>query len=418
MKAHESVNNFYPTMRMYTNFAVRGVKKTCAQFGAREAGGEAEYGAQKFMAEQIGDAADSVTEDSFRLAPRAFLGWLRPAGLLLLLAIAANIVNLFVLRDVPCGPIAALALCAVPVAMLLCFLFYGAFTAPFSKKAESHNLYCVRKPAGEVKRRIVFAGHADSAPEWTPVRLGGAGFLRFTVIYAVLGLVYTVALSVVWLARGETPMLPVFAALAFAPGDVLLICFINFKVYAQGANNDLSGCMTAAAVMKFMGDNDLRLQNTELAVLFAGAGEAGLGGAKAAAKQREAFADPSVETVVIALNAVKEYDGMTVYDKMMFGRGKAAPAACALLGAAGKICGLTLKNAKPFAGTSDAGPLAKAGVPAVGFGAATPANLGSYYTGADTCDALEPKTVEKTLELMLETAFLFDEQGLRDHYEA
>lgn len=420
MKAQDSVKNFYPTLRMYTNFAVRTVKKVCAQYGPREAGSEAEYNAQKFMVEQVGDAADTSMEDSFRLSPRAFLGWLRLAGIFLLIATACNILNLFVLREIPYGPVAALVLGGLIILILLFeFLFYKEFTDPFYKKATSHNLYCVRKPTGEVKRRIILAGHADSSIEWMPTHVGGAKFLYFTFLYGILGLIYQIAVSVLSLVNNEMAVLPVlmFVGCAFIPGHVLLICFMNYKICVDGANDNLSGCMTAAAVMKFMGDNNLRFENTELVVMFSGAEEAGLRGAKAAVKQHPEFADKAVETVFVGLDTIKDYNDMAIYYKDMTGTVKQSPAACALVKAAGKECELDLEYAVLFAGATDAAAMTQGGIPAVGFCAMNPGPPRYYHTRDDKVDIMEPKTIEKTLELALKTAYLFDEQGLKEAYD-
>ena len=73
MKANESVEKFKPTLRMYANFAARTIKKICAEIGPRETGSEAELKAQDYMAQQVGDAADEVKRDEFKLAPRAAL---------------------------------------------------------------------------------------------------------------------------------------------------------------------------------------------------------------------------------------------------------------------------------------------------------------------------------------------------------
>ena len=208
--------------------------------------------------------------------------------------------------------VASLALSGLIVLIMLFeFLFYREFTDPFYKKATSHNIYCVRKPSGETKRRIILAGHADSSIEWTPTHVGGSGFLYFTFAYGFLGLVYQIVVSVLALAKPDlgptAASVLMFAGCAFLPGHFLLIFFMNYKVCVEGANDNLSGCMTAAAVMKFMGDNDLRFENTELVVMFSGAEEAGLRGAKAAVKQHPEFKDGGVETVFVSFDTLKDY---------------------------------------------------------------------------------------------------------------
>jgi hypothetical protein len=52
------------------------------------------------------------------------------------------------------------------------FLLYKQFMDPFYKKVEGHNLVGVRKPRGDVKRRIVISGHIDAAYEWRHILYG------------------------------------------------------------------------------------------------------------------------------------------------------------------------------------------------------------------------------------------------------
>ena len=67
MKASESIPNFKSGLRMYANFAARTIKKVCQEIGPREAGTQAELDAQNFMAAQVGDAADEVKQETFKI---------------------------------------------------------------------------------------------------------------------------------------------------------------------------------------------------------------------------------------------------------------------------------------------------------------------------------------------------------------
>ena len=68
MKASESINNFKSGLRMYANFSARSIKKICQEIGPREAGSQAELDAQNYMAKLVGDAADEVKQESFKVA--------------------------------------------------------------------------------------------------------------------------------------------------------------------------------------------------------------------------------------------------------------------------------------------------------------------------------------------------------------
>ncbi|MBQ7639318.1 MAG: M20/M25/M40 family metallo-hydrolase [Clostridia bacterium] len=403
---------------MYTNFAVRTIKKVCAEIGPREAGTQAELDAQNFMAAQVGDAADEVRQEEFSLSPRAFLGWPRISGILLLIALVCGLINLFVTREQNWAPWVFVCISVFMLAMIMTeFLFYSKFLDPFFPKAISHNTYCVRKASGETKRRIIIGGHSDSSIEWRPTHMGGNKFLFFTIIYPIVGWIFTFVMGVIMLVKGEFMPVLVWIDCAFIPGYVFLLFFMNYKICIDGANDNLTGCMTAGAILKFMGDNDIRFENTEVVALFSGAEESGLRGAKASAKLHPEFKDPNVETVFIALDTMKDYDDMALYLRDMSGVVGHDKRAVELLHTAGEQAGLDIERVTMFAGASDAAAMSQAGVPAALFAAMNPGPPRYYHTRDDKADILEPKTIEKCLEVTLNAVFLFDEQGLKAQYE-
>lgn len=415
MRPSESVRNYTSTLRMYANFAARTVKKVCADTPARVAGSEEELKAQQFMAAQVGDAADEVQQEEFRLAPKAYLGWLRPAGILLLIATALNILNIFLEPYT-----SSLALDIVwPVCCVSLFLIAlveyrlcGRAVDGLFPKATSHNFYCVRKAAGETRRRIVFEAGADSAYERRYQYLGGKKFVAFIVIYPAVGLLYNTAVSVLSLAQGRQTPLLLWISLAFVPGYLLLFGFINYKVVSDGANFNLTGCMTGAAVLKFMGDNDIRFENTEVVALFTGGEKAGVRGAQAAAKQHGEYKDGNVETVVISFGNIKNLDDLTVCTSDLHGGVKHDAKVTALLQKAAELSELTVKTGKCPYGVSGAAAFAKAGVK-TGLVTAVETPLPeSFNTREDKADTIDLRTIEKAVGLALEAAFRFDEAGM------
>ena len=64
----------------------------------------------------------------------------------------------------------------------------------------------------------------------------------------------------------------------------------------------------------------------------------------------------------------------------------------------------------------NAAAMTQAGIPSGSFCAMYPGPPKYYHTRDDRVDILEPKTVEKCLEIALQTVFLFDEQGLKTAY--
>lgn len=417
MRASESIPNFRSGLRMYANFSARTIKKICQEIGPREAGTQAELDAQNFMAKQVGDAADEVKQEEFRISHRAFLGWLRLAGICMIISLAAGVINAL-LPHVFFAPVVSAVFCILTAIMIFGeFLFYKPVIDPFFKKLTSHNTYCIRKPSGEVKRRIIIAGHSDSSIEWRFTHIGGAPMMYVAFIYPTVGLVYTVATTVYMLVTGEINPVLLWINCAFLPGYIGLLIFMNYKVCVDGANDNLTGCMTGAAVLKFMGDNNIRFENTEVIAMFSGAEEEGLRGAKASAKLHPEFKDENeVETVFIAFDTITDYDDMAIYHKDMSGLTKHSRKACALLKKGGEFAGVDLPYALLFAGASDAAAMTQAGVHATTFAAMNPGPPKYYHTRDDKADILNLKTIEKGVEIALETVFLFDEKGLQENY--
>ena len=418
MKASESIQNYRSGLRMYANFAARTIKKVCQEIGPREAGTQAELDAQNFMAKQVGDAADEVKQESFTISHRAFLMWLRISGILLLIAVASGVANVF-LPAVIFAPYVALVCCLLTAIMIFGeFLFYKPVIDPFFKKLTSHNTYCIRKASGETKRRIIFAGHADSSIEWRPTHIGGAPLMYVAYIYPAVGLGYTLITTIYMIATNHVNPVLLLIGLAFVPGYIGLTIFMNYKICVDGANDNLTGCMTGAAVLKFLGDNNIRFENTEVIAMFSGSEEEGLRGAKAAAKLHPEFKkDSDVETVFIAVDTMTDYDDMFVYNRDMSGITKHSDEACALLKQAGKNAGVDIRYSVVFAGASDAAAMTQGGIHATTLAAMNPGPPKYYHTRDDKADILNLKTIEKGVEIALEATFLFDEQGLKKNYE-
>ncbi len=418
MKASNSIPNFRSGLRMYANFAARTIKKICAEIGPREAGTQAELDTQNYLAKQVGDAADEVNQEEFRISHRAFLGWLRLGGIFLLLNLAVCVSNIFV-KDVFYAPYVSLAFCILTAIMIFGeFLFYKPVIDPFFKKRTSHNTYCIRKASGETKRRIILAGHSDSSIEWRFTYLGGAPLMYAAYVYPALGLIYTLITTIIMLVKGEFYPILTYIGLAFVPAYIVLVIFMNYKVCVQGANDNLTGCLTGAAVLKFMGDNGIRFENTEVIAMFSGAEEEGLRGARAAAKLHPEFKkDADVETVFVAIDTMESLEHMLVYNRDMSGITRHSKEACALLKKGAEIAGINATYSSVYAGASDAAAMTQGGVHATTLAAMNPTPPRYYHTRLDTPDALNFKAIEKGVEIALETVFLFDEQGLKENYD-
>lgn len=413
MKAQDSVKNYPSALREMTNFSVRGIKKICKDVGPRPAGSEQEHEAQKLMAAELDGACDKVEIEPFDVHPGAFLGWILTDGIMM---IAAIVLFFFGMSAI------ALALCALSLIFAIVeFLLYKKLLDPFFPKKTSHNVAAVRKPKGEVKRRIIFSGHADSANEWRFTYYGGSKLLVPIIGLSFVGILLGLVLGIWAVAAGhafsaaDSGALNVmrYVFLAWIPILFTALFFENKKRPVMGANDDLTGCFISMAVVKYMQQHDIRFENTEVWVVLTGSEEAGLRGAKAFCKaHKNELSD--VETVFVGLDTIRDYDFAAVYSRDLTGTVKNDAGACALVKEAAKQTGLDLPYKSVFFGATDAAAVTQAGMKAVSVAAMDPAPAKYYHTRLDTADNLDIKTVEAVLGVALETAFLFDEKGLSD----
>lgn len=413
MKAQDSVKNYPSALREMTNFSVRGIKKICKDVGPRPAGSEQEHEAQKLMAAELDGACDKVEIEPFDVHPGAFLGWILTDGIMM---IAAIVLFFFGMSAI------ALALCALSLIFAIVeFLLYKKLLDPFFPKKTSHNVVAVRKPNGEVRRRIIFSGHADSANEWRFTYYGGSKLLVPIIGLSFVGILLGLVLGIWAVAAGhafsaaDSGALNVmrYVFLAWIPILFTALFFENKKRPVMGANDDLTGCFISMAVVKYMQQHDIRFENTEVWVVLTGSEEAGLRGAKAFCKaHKNELSD--VETVFVGLDTIRDYDFAAVYSRDLTGTVKNDAGACALVKEAAKQTGLDLPYKSVFFGATDAAAVTQAGMKAVSVAAMDPAPAKYYHTRLDTADNLDIKTVEAVLGVALETAFLFDEKGLSD----
>lgn len=413
MKAQDSVKNYPSALREMTNFSVRGIKKICKDVGPRPAGSEQEHEAQNLMAAELDGACDKVEIEPFDVHPGAFLGWILTDGIMM---IAAIVLFFFGMSAI------ALALCALSLIFAIVeFLLYKKLLDPFFPKKTSHNVVAVRKPKGEVRRRIIFSGHADSANEWRFTYYGGSKLLVPIIGLSFVGILLGLVLGIWAVAAGhafsaaDSGALNVmrYVFLAWIPVLFTTLFFENKKRPVMGANDDLTGCFISMAVVKYMQQHDIRFENTEVWVVLTGSEEAGLRGAKAFCKaHKNELSD--VETVFVGLDTIRDYDFAAVYSRDLTGTVKNDAGACALVKEAAKQTDLDLPYKSVFFGATDAAAVTQAGMKAVSVAAMDPAPAKYYHTRLDTADNLDIKTVEAVLGVALETAFLFDEKGLSD----
>ncbi len=396
----------------YAQFAAEGIDHICNTYGPRKCGGDAERLAQDYLANTLRPFADSVSRETFDVHPDAFMAFVPIAGGLLLASTAANIAGALKKNKLAA---ASVGLVGTALGALIGeFALYKKPLDPLFPLAKSGNVIAVRKAKGETKRRIILSGHTDSAPEWTyTYRLGSKGVLTVAG-YAVAGLAYDIASTAVSLTSKNRKLKKGLALgqLAFAPGFAALFAFTNPKRYVDGASDDLSGSYVAASVLKFLSDNDISFENTEVIALLTGGEECGLRGAEAFFKAYPELLKDGVETVFVGFDTVRDEEFMEIYTNDLNGFVKNDPGVCTLVQNAAKKCGKDVPFGSIPLGSTDAAAASRAGCKAASFVAMDPAPARYYHTRLDTADNILPATIEKGVEIALQTVFDFDERGL------
>lgn len=414
MKSTESVAKYDSEVRLYTNYALKNIKNICKQTGPRPVGSENELKAQEYLAKELETTCDTVLREEYKCSDKAFMSWVPIGAVLLILS------TVFFTLGLPV--VSLIAGCVTLFIILAEFIFYKPVLDIFFPKKTSMNVTGIRKASGETKRRIIFSGHVDSAFEWTYTYHGGRPVVASIIVTAVIAVLLNIGGGIYGVIAGDGIVwtddnlaLKIIAVVMYVTVPVLgaAIFFCNYKRPVMGANDDLSGCLVSAAVLKFMEANNIRFENTEVVALMAGGEEAGLRGSKAWAKAHaEEMKADGVETVFVAFDTIREIDYMAIYDKDMTGMVKNDKRVAKLVQQAASNLGYEVPIKAIELGSTDAAAISQAGIPASAFTAMDPSPARYYHTRLDTEENLDPRMMETGLKIALETAFLFDEQGI------
>lgn len=418
MSARESIANYPSRRREMTNYALREIKKVSSEIGPRISGEESERKMQALVAESHRQVADTVEVEEFEAHPKAFTGWI-PIDVILLLGsvVLLMLSHIFTAQGMHTAfSIAALVLTAAATGLAVAGgLLHKSLLDAFFPKQQSCNVVCTRRASGETKRRILFVGHADSSYEWTYVRLGGkklSAAITGSAFAAMLLLLVLELISLFSVPEWLTTVILILAGVSAVP--ILLGAFlISRKAAALGANHNLTGVFASMAVLRYMAANNIRFENTEVVAVSLACSQAGGCGAKAFA---EKHANDGVETAVIVTDTLCDAQQMCIRQKELAGTCKADTQTAALLRRAGAIAGVDLGDENALIDASDAAPLGKGGMHAAALTAKGEKAAQLAHTRKDTVDQLNPKAVETGIDILLETAFLFDAEGLKDQY--
>ena len=299
------LSSIIANQKKYTDYIIKEITYICKNLGKRDPGSEGEKKACEYMAEVLKNdcGCDRVSIESFEEHPGSFYGWITIDIILCMIGIVL----------IHFSPLCAFLLFAAGVViMTLQFGLYKKCVDFLFPKKTGHNVTAIKSCKGEVKRRILFNGHADAAWEW-PVNylFGGVGF-DIHIFLGIGGLLYYLVLSVIAMIKygffgsiDGTLRKCALWGLVCVPFVLLLFFMVNYNRVVDGANDNLTGCYMGIALMKALQDEGIDLEDTEVGVIICGSEEAGLRGSLAWAEKHKGEFD-DVPTFIYSYDTIHD----------------------------------------------------------------------------------------------------------------
>ena len=414
------------------DYTVKEITSVIKRYGPRESGNKNCMATQKHIDKEMKPFCDETGFESYKMAPKAFLHFTKTISVAIFLSVFVCLIlvftgvfegvggsDFFVPQCIVGGVVAVSLLITV-----LEFLLYKPFCDIFYKKIEGHNYYAVRKPKGEVKKRIVISGHCDSAYQWRHIYYGKkiplmgicmAGTIGTGVVSFLIAVITVIANFVDMGAFGDFLInYSYYFHILTALFMITLFLFVDFKTVSPGANDNLTGTYAAVCALRMLDMAGVEFENTEVVAMITDGEEAGLRGCKQWAKDhKDEYMNSGVETAVLCVDTLTDLEHLNVYDRDMTGTVKHDPKFSQLVMDSAIEAGHNdLKFASVFFGSSDAAAFSQAGITSTCLAAMDPSPADYYHNVRDSYDRLVPEAIKTGYEIILSTIFNFDEKGL------
>ena len=400
MKASESSDRYIGKVRECCNYAVRSAKSFADSSNNehRQTGGDGEAELRSSLQADLTSFCDEVDENPFGANQKAYVVSNTLTFVFMLLSIAlAIVIPILSLNSM-------IFIVCVALSLLALLAFFGAFNKT-SKAVDDMNLFAKRKPTGERTQRVILAANIDAPYKRNVTRKKEVG-LKFLCFF---GLLLYLAFDVVTLLLDHDVFSmgafdSYFSYLAYPLILFLIIPIVLARSVKTGSSfpgvtGNLIGAYTAAGVMRYMSEMNLRLEHTELCVLITSAWSTGSEGAHAFVKDY-AQTLKEVDTTILVLDSLYDPESLNVTAK-----GRKLNKLIAQAAENGEIL---LTDHTPKYHKGDAKVFQKAGIPTALI-STLPDEVPEFYRGEDdNTDLLNVRAVEGAIQLALETAYLKD----------
>ena len=400
MKASESSERYVGKVRECCNYAVRSAKNFSGSDAnsSRQPGGSGEAALRENLKKDLASFTDEVEEVPVRVrqkAPTAVHRWT-----LYLMLITAVLAILGSFLHGAAGVI--LFSSATLFALLTLFASFGIF-GKNAGNVSSADLYAVRKPLKATEHRIILQANLD-APFQTKRSTGAIALQKF---FAVCGSVLYLVFSVLcMLAAAISLALPVwfhflaFPLLLFLIAPLVLSRSVSTKSSFPGVSDNLSGCYAAAGAARYLSEEGVRLNNTEIDILLTTGKSNQQEGTRTFLKKYESSLK-EVDTTVLCLDSLYDLDSLNTT-----ATGRKLNRA---LAEAVENAGVMLADHTPKYHTTEADLFRKSGVPAVLLTSLPDEAPEFYRSEEDDTSRLDVRSTEAAIKIALEIAFLKDD---------
>jgi len=310
----------------YSDYMYSIINNICQKFGPRYSSSQAEEDANIWIKDELDKFADETFLDEYNVRPAMYpQGFIKIAGILGLTS------PLFMIFQFPLPIFSAVFVIIALWVLYSEMMLMKGWIWPFFKKRTSSNVFGIIKPTDEVKFRIIFEGHSDSAKEMNiasyPPKLRrwiaiiGLYFLAHTIIFSIWKFTYQIVGGFP-LVIFNTPIISwtIIDVIYFISLIVIYPFFIWIlkgflgKTVVLGANDNLSATAVTLAIGKYLSNN--RPKNVEIWIGSQGSEEVGDKGAGAFVKKygKKGVLDDSFTVVLECCGAA---EAMAIIEKDM-----------------------------------------------------------------------------------------------------
>jgi len=312
----------------YSEYMYDIIERICKKFGPRYSCSQAEKDANLWIRDELSQFADETFIDEFQTRPRMY-----PQGFIKFAGFFGGISPIFMILRFPFPILSAVFVFLGLWVLYSEMMLMKGWIRFFFKKKTSSNVFGIIKPTGEVKFRIIFEGHTDSAKEMNiasyPRKLRkwiaiiGLYFLVHTIIFSLWKFIAQITGDSSIIIYDSNILSWTIIDLVYFLSLIIIYPFFIWilkgflgKTVVLGANDNLSGSAVSLAIGKYLSKN--RLKNVEVWVGSQGSEEVGDKGAGAFVKKygEQGILDNSYTVVLECCGAADE---MAIIEKDMHG---------------------------------------------------------------------------------------------------